>query len=223
MVPVLHIESHGGTAGLAASTAPDAEWLTWEELIDPLQELNLATRCNLVMLVAACIGFAAIQAFRQGSRAPVVALVGPDTEITPNKLFEGTKEFYRRWMDTPILIEITESASREMGTVNFELEPFASLCYEAMLRSLIKAVRPAEHQRRAQKLRMRLLAETTFTNSEIETRLAHLSPFPPWQDLQKIWDQMFMIDLCPANKKRFALDVRDILKRIEAFAGRKPT
>lgn len=77
MVPVLHLESHGSDDGIAPSRPPHDEYITWEELTEPLQGLNLATRCNLVLVVAACVGFAAVQAFRRGPRAPAVALVGP--------------------------------------------------------------------------------------------------------------------------------------------------
>ena len=66
MVPVLHLEAHGDEVGLGG---PDeggrSELLTWEELTAPLQELNLATRCNLVIFVAACTGFAGIKHFAE--------------------------------------------------------------------------------------------------------------------------------------------------------------
>lgn len=117
--PVLHIESHGGTDGLTSSSASDAEWLTWEELTVPLQRLNLATQCNLILVVAACVGYAAVQAFNRGPRAPAIALVGPDANVTASNLLEGAKELYRRWPDTRGLTEIVESASREMGEVHF--------------------------------------------------------------------------------------------------------
>jgi hypothetical protein len=50
MIPVLHLEAHGGDMGLAPSNCVDAEFLTWEELTYPLQQLNLATRCNLLVV-----------------------------------------------------------------------------------------------------------------------------------------------------------------------------
>lgn len=99
MVPVLHLEAHGGNAGLTPSSDMHAEWLSWEELTVPLQRLNLAARCNLVVVVAACVGFAAVQALCQGPRAPAIALVGPDADVAPSNLLLGAKEFYRRWGD----------------------------------------------------------------------------------------------------------------------------
>ncbi|MCI5179190.1 MAG: hypothetical protein D3911_07695 [Candidatus Electrothrix sp. AW3_4] len=129
MIPVLHLESHGDEKGL---WGPDGkgnmELLQWYHLNEPFQKLNQATRCNLVIVVAACIGFAGIKALVRGPIAPAIALVGPDAEISPDNLLSGTKEFYRRWMDNePRLSEIADSASRESGSVYFDWEPYILL------------------------------------------------------------------------------------------------
>jgi hypothetical protein len=216
MIPVLHLESHGGDEGLEGPDGKGSkEFLTWDDLTEPLQQLNLATRCNLVVVVAACIGFAGVQAFRRGPRAPAVALVGPDAVVAPTNLEWGTKEFYRRWMDeNPRLSDIAASASREAGTVSFEWEPFCILAYEALVESFIKSIRPAERLGRTERVRQRMLAETELTALEIESRLALLPPIGPWVECQLIWDQMFMIDLYPKNRERFGLDVKTIMERI---------
>lgn len=215
MIPVLHLEAHGGDDGLAPDDTGHSELLTWEELTIPLQQLNLATRCNLVVVVAACTGFAGIQALRRGPRAPAVALVGPNAPVLPSNLLWGTKEFYRRWLDeNPRLADIAASASREAGTVAFVWEPFAILVYEALVELLIKSARPAERLRSTEKVRQRLLAETGLSAPEIESRLAQLPPVGSWFGLQQIWDQMFMIDLYPSNRERFGVDMKAIVELI---------
>ena len=173
-----------------------------------------------MVVVAACVGFAAVQAFQRGPRAPAVALVGPDANVTPNELLAGAKEFYRRWKDSSTLTEIVESASREMGEVHFEPEPYAALCFEAMVAALVKGVRPPERQKRLEKLRQRLLAETELNSVEVESRLAQLPLLPDWEWWQQTWDQMFMIDLWPENKERFGIDARDITERISRLADK---
>lgn len=216
MRPVLHIEAHGDDAGLEG---PDGcggtELLTWDELTEPLQRLNLATRCNLVVVVAACTGFAGVQALQRGPRAPAVALVGPDAPVMPSNLLWGAKEFYRCWLDeNPRLAEIAESASREAGTVTFEWEPFAILAYDAFVESLIKSMRPVERRKRMERLRRRMLSESGLPNSAIDKRLATMPPLPPWEGLQQAWNEMFMIDLYPTNQERFGLDLRTIVNSI---------
>lgn len=214
--PVLHLESHGGHLGLEGPNEHGgSERLTWDELTEPLQNLNLATCCNLVVVVVACTGFAGIQALRRGPRAPAVALVGPDAPVNPMNLLWGAKEFYRRWLDEkPRLAEITESASREAGTVSFEWEPFAVIAYDALVGSLIRSMRPDERFKRTQRVRERLLKECGLSESEVEARMAAMPTLPPWQGLQQIWDEMFMIDIEPTNQNRFGLDLRTIVDRI---------
>lgn len=213
VVPVLHLEAHGGDAGIGL---PDgSELLTWDELTGPLQQLNLATGCNLVVVVAACTGFAGIQALRRGPRAPALALVGPDAAVMPHDLLRGATEFYRLWAGTsPNLQDIAVSASEAAKTVTFEVEPFALLFYEALVEWLIVSLRPSERLRRAQEMRERLLAEGSLSASEIERRVASIAPARSSAKLQQVWDEMFMIDLYPRNRERFGLDMKAIVERI---------
>ena len=217
MVPILHIDAHGGTSGLAPSRDASGELLAWAELTIPLQQLNVATNCNLIVVVAACLGFAAIQALTKGPRAPAAALVGPDATLNESDLLLGTKEFYRRFKDeNPRLTFIAESASREMRTADFEIEPFATLAYETFVEQLVRDIRPAERRARLERLRQRMHQETSFSAEEIERRLAELPELLPSDQLQQIWDYMFMIDLEPKNEERFGLNWKEIAGRILA-------
>ncbi|MCK8604415.1 hypothetical protein [Desulfoferrobacter suflitae] len=214
-VPLLHIEAHGGGAGIAPSASRDAEFLSWEELTDPLQQLNLGTKCNLIAVVAACIGFAGIKALRQGPRAPAVALVGLDSTVSPTDLLMGTKELYRRCMDdSPRLTEVVESASRETGTAAFQLEPLATLAYEALVETLVKMRRPSVRHERINEFRQRMALGTDLSPEEIEYRLASIPILPPWNEIQQTWDTMFMIDLEPRNAERFGIDWKTIVDKI---------
>jgi len=188
MNPLLHIEAHGDESGLGGPDGSGGEeMLIWDELTEPLQELNLATNCNLIVLVAACIGFAGIKALTKGPRAPAIAIIGPDAKIYENELLLATKEFYRRWMDdgNPNLGEITTCASREAGTASFAMEPFAVLAHEVLAEYLIISMR--EDQKRKQVNRY---------------------------FIQKTWDEMFMIDVYPENRERFGVNWDEIVDMI---------
>lgn len=108
-----------------------------------------------------------------------------------------------------MLFPIERRGTEYAGTVSVELEPFATLFYEAFAEELITSVRPSEHHRRTERLRQRMLA-TTALSAEIEDRLALAPPLPSCNALQSVWDKMFMIDLYPENQERFGLDVRTI-------------
>lgn len=220
MIPVLHLEAHGGDDGMFPSSEADAEVLRWEELTVPLQSLNRATKCNLVVVVAACTGFAVIRALNKGPLAPAIAIVGPDAEILPGQLLEGSKEFYRSWIAGNLsLTEIVLSASRETGATHFVLEPFATFCYEVMAENLIKSIRPVERSKRLERLRAQFAAECALNNSEIEALLARLPIVTHWEWLQEVWDHMFMIDVCPESRERFGVDWEEITRRVKLMVG----
>lgn len=212
IIPVLHLEAHGDENGL---WGPDSnggmQLFSWDELTEPLQRLNLETRCNLIVVIAACIGFAGINALVRGPRAPAIALVGPDASIMDSSLLNGTKEIYRRWMDNnPKLDEIAISASREAGTVSFEWEPFAVLAYDALAERLIFLMRQAQQRMQVNRFRKRMLEETKWSVAEIERRLSILSPSVQATLIQQLWDEMFMIDLYPENRERFRVNWTEI-------------
>lgn len=215
VIPILHLEAHGADFGLMGPDGTGGEEvLGWDELIEPLQRLNLATRCNLILVVAACIGFSGIKALTRGPRAPAVALIGPSAAVSPSKLLLGTKEFYRRWQDkSPRLHEIAESASQEAGTVDFVVEPFVALTYEAFVEELIVSMRPEATSISVDRIRQTMLSTNGGSTDDIESRLAQLPRVLP--DLwQQIWDEMFMIDLYPENRERFGLDMRALVNLV---------
>jgi hypothetical protein len=205
MIPVLHLESHGNQMCLGLPGG--VEVLSWDELTEPLQRLNLATRCNLVLVVAACIGFAGIKAFRRGPRAPAVALIGPSAPIMSANLFSWTKEFYKLWMaGNPNFSEIAGNASRKAGAVSFAWEPFAVLAYDALAKQVIISMRPDEQRKQVNRFRQRMAEENRFSAGEIENRLLLLTPSLQVSVIQRLWDEMFMIDLYPENKERFGVN-----------------
>ena len=73
---------------------------------------------------------------------------------------------------------------------------------------------PEERLKRTQKIRERMLKESGLPETGVEALLAGMQPLPPWQDLQQTWNEMFMIDIEPENRKRFGLDLRTIVDRI---------
>lgn len=221
--PILHIEAHGNSLGLEGPNAlGGTEFMEWRELTPELQALNVATECNLAVFVAACKGFAGIDALAEGPRAPAAVLIGPVDDVTDTNLFEGVKEFYRRWMDADaVLHEVADHASQQAGgDILFEPEPFAALAYETFVKHLIVSMRPSERRERMAQMRARLANEIELSDHEInhDQRL-HLQSEIDESLWQTLWDEMFMIDLFPENRTRFGLDVREIVRLIAEFHG----
>jgi hypothetical protein len=103
-----------------------------------------------------------------------------------------------------------------MFDADFECEPFATLAYEALVEQLVRTRRPSEYHARLERLRQTMHQETALSVEEIEARLTGLPELPPSEELQHIWNYMFMIDLEPKNEERFGLNWKDIADRILA-------
>jgi len=110
---------------------------------------------------------------------------------------------------------MVENASREAGTA-FDWEPFALLCFEAMTEQRVRSLRPAQQMQRSERLRQRLLAERGMPQSEVEEQLASLSFSNMTVELQRTWDEMFLIDIYPENRQRFGIDLSAIVAMLQA-------
>jgi hypothetical protein len=91
-VPLLHLEMHGAPQGLGFS---DGSTATWEDLKGHLTALNLATRNNLVVVLATCDGAYLTSILMPTDRAPVYGLVGARGKIFPAMIRHGFPAFYR--------------------------------------------------------------------------------------------------------------------------------
>lgn len=219
-IPVLHIEAHGDNNHMGL-VGPDgagrAELLSWEELVEPLQGLNLATRCNLLLFCAACTGIAAMQVMVRGPRAPVLAVAGPVDEIYPRDLLLGAKEFYRRLRDEGAHLQsAVDGSSIEVGVVDFIYEPFVGTSYDAFVEQLICGLRPENRLERRGRLLQRLMSEKNLDESEARNYMRRLPEFQDGHGLQTAWDEMFMIDVFPGNRERFGLDVVSLVRTVNS-------
>jgi len=210
MIPVLHIEAHGDKLGLGGPEGKDhSGFITWDDLTLPLQRLNMATRCNLMIFVAACTGFAAINTFTGGPHAPAVFLAGPDGRLTGSSLLAGTKELYRGLMGgTPGVSAILEDASREMEPVTFEPEPFAVLAFESLAESLVVFARQEELRRRTERVRWHM--QSTGVKEHKDRTLRSVCA----DELQRRWDELFFIDRWSENRERFGVDMAKIVDMV---------
>jgi hypothetical protein len=188
--PVLHIEAHGSIEGLAW-TAAASNLVRWDELVPPLQRLNVATRCNLLVVISACFGIAGINVMAMGPRAPVLGVVGPCSTATPHQLREGYKEFYRRLIAGKLLLhEFADAASAEVGAVDFAVQPFTILAWETLAEQIVLKTRPWRKGP----------AGVTDATHRHARRIVGL--------MERLWSEMFMMDLYPENAERFGFDVR---------------
>jgi hypothetical protein len=190
--PILHIESHGDEAGIEGTDGKGGvEHLAWAELRASLARLNIATRLNLLVFMAACTGFAGISSLIEFERAPALALVGSAGKITDKQLLEGAMEFYRRFLAGDLTLhEMASEASRQAGDdMWFEPEIFTTFARDALIDAVMKRGR-----------------QGCLRQEDVDA----------WQAM---WDRLTMTDLFPENSERFGLDVRGIVREAMCFFG----
>lgn len=95
--PILHIESHGCSEGIA--TASD-ELIYWQELKPYLCTLNELSRLNLLVVMAACNGMDLAKVILPMDRAPVWAIIGPPNPVKAGRVIDGFKAFYNKFFQT---------------------------------------------------------------------------------------------------------------------------
>lgn len=219
--PVLHIEAHGGENGILG---PDENGvkstILWEELTEPLQQLNEATGCNLLVIMAACIGNAGVQSFTRGPRAPAIALIGPTETILPWNLLEATKEGYRLIESGDAdLDDMVSGMSSESGAVAFVDHRFTAMFYDVFMSDLIRSARPKEKEQR-RSIGIEQLMLRGASREQAENALKRQPEATSGvREFQQVWDQMFCIDVCPENQERFGLDMAEIYQAAEALVA----
>lgn len=90
--PVLHFEMHGSQTGVGAPKG--GAFVPWRALVEPLTRINLLSRGNLVLTMAACYGAAVLKVLAGAKQMPVCAVVGPTTQVLPSDIEQGFRAFY---------------------------------------------------------------------------------------------------------------------------------
>ena len=220
-IPLIHLEAHGSEEGLSDSEQ-GVNVLTWDELTKHLQRLNLATRCNLIVLISACQGYAGLLAFIKAFKeprpiAPALVIAGPYDDLKGYELLLGSKDFYSLLSkESPEFDNSIINASRESGH-EFGRTIFPVLVYDGLLEHLIVSMREDQRGVNMNQIREQFLKanKQERLSPEEERRLAEASS-PSFQanTHQQRWDTMFMIDIFPENKERFGVNWLNVTEKI---------
>jgi len=91
--PIIHFDTHGSKAdGLYIAASDD--FVSWQELVEKLRPINVATENNLCVVSAACFGMHAIKEINIGTAAPFFALIAPEHTVTFGFVEKRTVPFY---------------------------------------------------------------------------------------------------------------------------------
>lgn len=194
-VPLLHIECHGSNEGLAFA---DGSALTWVAIAKLFTLLNIATRLNLVVMIAACFGVDIIRQMNISGRAPVWGIIAPTDEIQSSHLEQAFSAFYGALFTTGN----TSTAYRAMKQTPAGPRFLQVSTEEIFKRVCIGYVGTYEtdDELRVRAIRMQksVLAHGVFYSvEELERRLRDLKIFEEFRD------NFFMVDLFDDHDARF--------------------
>lgn len=107
--PILHIECHGLEDKSGISLA-NGDCIEWAELKPYFTALNVATECNLLVVMAACYGGYMVELVQPIGRAPFLAMISLTKEILPEEILTPLTAFY-----TELLTSLSlDNAIREL-------------------------------------------------------------------------------------------------------------
>lgn len=208
--PVLHIEVHGSEDAIRLASG---EVLAWEDLRSSLTALNVATRLNLLVVLAACSGAHLARVIHPTQRAPVWAVIGPTIKVFDGDLERQVLQFYRAFLkslDGRVALEALNDAA-QLGEWKYTIMSAQYLFRQAFGRYVSKYCTPDTSARRAKEIAERARGGLTTSpelDLAVEGVIASRIQDPSWQ-LEKFKRHFFMYDLFPENKNRFSFSTDD--------------
>ena len=100
-IPLLHIETHGDPDGI---TLLSGQSLGWHQLKGILTEINIASKLNLMVVLAACHGDNLVKTMRLTDRCPMWGSIGPQTTMPAGDLLDSIQVFYKEFLHSSDLI-----------------------------------------------------------------------------------------------------------------------
>ncbi len=215
--PVLHFETHGNQQGLGLASG---EFITWDELKIPLVNLNIQTRNNLLVVLAACYGAYLTSALVPTDRAPCWGLIGPNEVMYDSVLLKSFLEFYTELFATG---NGSASLKRLNATVRSDKPSFTFSQCEFMFKMvyhkyLQNYFSPPVLKKRAIDLyheAKRRGAAPAGGPGEIKRNLLRTRE----DYFLSHRENFFMFDLYPENRKRFSVTYQDVLNFNELLTG----
>jgi hypothetical protein len=199
---MLHVECHGDEDGFQLA---DGSLADWEELKLPITELNVATRLNLLIAVAACTGGALAKVVRISDRAPFWGLIGPTKTLTAGELEKAYSALYLTLLSTKSPAKAVEAMDAATKPGLFWRTTSQGL-FEKVWAGYKKEYCSAEAlEARAKRMRERLeqlSGKSLPTTDELKSLLVNQEP----KAFERFRATFFMCDLFPEHSSRIPIE-----------------
>ncbi len=212
LLPLLHIETHGGTGGIGIS---EHEGISFSELMEELIPLNRMSGLHLTVVLAACEGIWGMKMLQPARGvAAFRALIGPEHDVFPEPLAKGCQAFYRGLFSR---IGDGNQAFRAMNDAVDPTKPtFFAISAESGLRMVFQGYlkelcTPGEIDRRVDAIEAKALQqrrddglpELSQEDRQLARRILRDGLLDHRSQFERIRREFFMIDQFPENDARF--------------------
>lgn len=218
-VPIIHIESHGSRSGIRLESGGE---FTREELSGWFCRINVACQNNLMVFLASCSGGFTATTFldfltKEGKeqRAPMLAFIGPNKDITLGHLHPKIEAFYTTLLkkekrDLYKAVEVLNDG------VNSSMAQFfyctgVQVFHDFMEQYIAGDMAGRLKDRQSflayiEGIKAQFFDKKGFPADEVAVRQFVLTSLD--EDiyrgmLNEIWTNYFMVDLYPDNRSRF--------------------
>ncbi|MSM41418.1 MAG: hypothetical protein GJT30_17505 [Geobacter sp.] len=214
-LPFIHIEAHANEDALGTA---GGEAIPWQDLFKSLQRININTRNNLLVVVAACFGFHLFKITDVLERAPFYAVLGPRQAVSFNEVEAGYQVFYQELFKTKEvngaiakMNETLKSTGKRYGLVTCEdLFTMASKSYlkeHCSAKAILQRVEGIVSQYQE-------LETKTLTIQEVRRKAKESLKNGNLEFVKEYYRTFVMVDLYPENTERFEFDFSTLVHKV---------
>jgi hypothetical protein len=215
--PILDIECHGfdDHSGVALR---DGSGATWAELKPHLQAINLASRFNLVLIMACCSGGYFSIEERLHEPATFLAYLGPTTEVDAGELERALKAFFTALFDRRDVSEAINAMN--VAQPGF---PYVYMTAEGVFRDVGEGYLRTVSSTRARRARARAWIINGRRQGEPRpssvAKAVTLMEAAERQSFAGMIRSYFALDAFPENAERFPVDYWQIWRAAQRPRG----
>ncbi len=210
LYPLLHFEIHGSddTTGLILSSG---DYVSWEELIEPLTKINIACRLNLLVILAVCYGANLTRIIKPTDRAPFWGLVGPTHKIKTGFILKAFYQFYKTLLKSENGASAVSALNneKEIGKGYYRFSNAESFFKKVYIMYVQEECTPEKLEERARKMFRILKKEQGNSARSVGQLKRHLKKTQE-ESFYKYCNKFFMFGMYPENKERFNLEYKNI-------------
>lgn len=205
--PFIHIETHGNVNGLEFS---NGDFIEWADLSEEMQKINIATKNNLVIILASCSGANLFQVISEFERSPFYLLLGFKSSLSQGTVQDGFHEFYSSLFSNLDLIESIKKII-EILPDNTQ-DNLQVICIEDVMRIFWDEIK-IRYTGENKKQRIQMLVENLKNKLPRSSKKFKIEKMKIIQDFQlknkpydafnSRMDKYLMIDLYEENRHRF--------------------